>query len=558
MTFTRAAAAQMRERYLKESKSASTPITFGTLHGVFFAILREAKQTKEKRLIAGKEKQRLLQEILKCLGQEVSGLDEQAKLLEQEISRIKHMPELLDTFVSGTLAPEDFRQAYQAYQAALFHSQSMDFDDLATETLRLFTDCPRVCEQWQQRFSHILVDEFQDIDRQQYALLKLLAKPQDNLFMVGDDDQSIYGFRGADPALMQQVTADFPALETVVLDTNYRCERQIIACADRLIRHNRVRFAKEVHPAKPQEGQVVCLTAENRRSAWQKIAEDIVRETKEGRPLSQMAVLTRTGKGQEGLQMTLQRKGIACCSQKESKSPALSFIWKDLLAYLQLGDGDKRRSTCLRILNRPERYIPRDALRGHLLDWAESIEGADSFVAGRLCRLRQEIGGMKGLVPAAALYYIRRHMGYEAWLEALAVRQGKDPDVYLAMLELLQQLAAGKSSLSQYIAAVEAYAWPVSPEGVQLMTLHGAKGLEYDVVYIPDINDGNIPWREAREEAQIEEERRLLYVGMTRAREKLVLSCVQKENGDDRPSPFWEEARLERQNSMSKPENPRI
>ncbi len=558
MTFTRAAAAQMRERYLKESKSASTPITFGTLHGVFFAILREAKQTKEKRLIAGKEKQRLLQEILKCLGQEVSGLDEQAKLLEQEISRIKHMPELLDTFVSGTLAPEDFRQAYQAYQAALFHSQSMDFDDLATETLRLFTDCPRVCEQWQQRFSHILVDEFQDIDRQQYALLKLLAKPQDNLFMVGDDDQSIYGFRGADPALMQQVTADFPALETVVLDTNYRCERQIIACADRLIRHNRVRFAKEVHPAKPQEGQVVCLTAENRRSAWQKIAEDIVRETKEGRPLSQMAVLTRTGKGQEGLQMTLQRKGIACCSQKESKSPALSFIWKDLLAYLQLGDGDKRRSTCLRILNRPERYIPRGALRGHLLDWAESIEGADTFVAGRLCRLRQEIGGMKRLVPAAALYYIRRHMGYEAWLEALAVRQGKDPDVYLAMLELLQQLAAGKSSLSQYIAAVEAYAWPVSPEGVQLMTLHGAKGLEYDVVYIPDINDGNIPWREAREEAQIEEERRLLYVGMTRAREKLVLSCVQKENGDDRPSPFWEEARLERQNSMSKPENPRI
>ena len=558
MTFTRAAAAQMKERYLKESKRSSTPVTFGTLHGVFFAILREAKQTKEKRLIAGKEKQRLLQDILKSLGQEISGLDEQARLLEQEISRIKHMPELLDTFVSGTLAPKDFRQAYLAYQAALFHSQSMDFDDLATETLRLFTDCPGVRERWQQRFSHILVDEFQDIDRQQYALLKLLAKPQDNLFMVGDDDQSIYGFRGADPALMQQVTADFPALKTVVLDTNYRCERQIIACADRLIRHNRVRFAKKVHPAKLQEGQVVCLTAENRCSAWQKIAEDIAGEAKKGRPLSQMAVLTRTGKGQEGLQMTLQRKGIACCSQKESKSPALSFIWKDLLAYLQLGDGDKRRSTCLRILNRPERYIPRDALRGHLLDWEESIEGADTFVAGRLCRLRQEIGGMKGLVPAAALYYIRRHMGYEAWLKALAVRQGKDPDVYLAMLELLQQLAAGKSSLSQYIAAVEAYAWPVSPEGVQLMTLHGAKGLEYDVVYIPDINDGNIPWREAREEAQIEEERRLLYVGMTRAREKLVLSCVQKENGDDRPSPFWEEARLERQNSMSKPENPRI
>ena len=558
MTFTRAAAAQMRERYLKESKRSSTPITFGTLHGVFFAILREAKQTKEKRLIAGKEKQRLLQDILKSLGQEASGLDEQAKLLEQEISRIKHMPEFLDTFVSGTLASKDFRQAYLAYQAALFHSQSMDFDDLATETLRLFTDFPEVCERWQQRFSHILVDEFQDIDRQQYALLKLLAKPQDNLFMVGDDDQSIYGFRGADPALMQQVTADFPALETVVLDTNYRCERQIIACADRLIRHNQVRFAKEVHPAKLQEGQVVCLTAENRRSAWQKIAEDIARETKEGRPLSQMAVLTRTGKEQEGLQMTLQRKGIACCSAKESKSPALSFIWKDLLAYLQLGDGDKRRSTCLRILNRPERYIPRDALRGHLLDWEESIEGADTFVAGRLCRLRQEIRGMKELVPAAALYYIRRHMGYEAWLKALAVRQGKDPDVYLAMLELLQQLAAGKSSLSQYIAAVEAYAWPVSPECVQLMTLHGAKGLEYDVVYIPDINDGNIPWREAREEVQIEEERRLLYVGMTRAREKLVLSCVQKENGDDRPSPFWEEARLERQNSMSKPENPRI
>ena len=546
VTFTRAAAAEMKERYLKAGKRNATLITFGTLHSVFFAILREAKQTRGKRLFAGKEKQRLLGEILSSLGQDISCREEQVKLLEQEISRIKHAPELLETFVSDVLEPEEFRQAFLLYQTALWECRGMDFDDLAEETLRLFAEHPEVCRQWQQRFSYILVDEFQDIDRQQYALLKLLAKPQNNLFMVGDDDQSIYGFRGADPAVMQQVAADFPSLETVVLDTNYRCERQIIACAERLICHNRLRFAKKISPAKTQDGQLLCLKAPDRRSEWKMIAEDIIREQQSGRLLSDMAVLTRTGKGQEGLQMTLQRLGVSCCLSRKNQRPAASFIWKDLLSYLQLGQGDMQRSTCLRILNRPERYIPRNALRGHLLDWEESIQTADRFVAGRLCQLQREICGLQSLAPAAALYYIRRHIGYEIWLKELAVHQGQDPDVYLAMLDMLQQLAAGKRSLGQYIAAVEAYEWPESVSGVQLMTLHKAKGLEYDVVYIPDINDGNIPWKDAKGKTELEEERRLLYVGMTRAKEKLVLSCVQKENGDDRQSLFWEEAGLER------------
>ena len=387
MTFTRAAAAEMKERYLKASKRNATLITFGTLHSVFFAILREAKQTREKRLFAGKEKQQLLGEILSSLGQDISCREEQVKLLEQEISRIKHAPELQETFVSGVLEPEDFRQAFLLYQTALGECQGMDFDDTGgSRPSDCLLNIPRSCRQWQQRFSYILVDEFQDIDRQQYALLKLLAKPQNNLFMVGDDDQSIYGFRGADPAVMQRVAADFPSLETVVLDTNYRCERQIIACAERLIYHNQLRFAKKISPAKTQDGQLLCLKAPDRRSEWQMIAEDIIREQQSGRLLSDMAVLTRTGKGQEGSADDIAASGSLLLSVKgKMQRPAASFIWKDLLSYLQLGQGDMQRSTCLRILNNwPQRYIPRNALKGHLLDWEESIQTADHFVAGTL------------------------------------------------------------------------------------------------------------------------------------------------------------------------------
>lgn len=542
VTFTRAAAKEMKERYLKESRASSTAITFGTLHGVFFAILREAKKKNPKRLLAGEEKQKLLQDILQSLGQDMTDSREQIKLLEQEISRMKHMVDGKETFVPKSLEPEEFQRAFAAYQSALSHIDGMDFDDMAQQTLQLFQEDPEICRRWQQRFSHILVDEFQDIDQQQYALLKILASPQDNLFMVGDDDQSIYGFRGADPSVMQKVTSDFPQLQTVVLDVNYRCQKQIIACAGQLISHNQERFLKNVRPATDKEGTVLFRTEKDRQSEWDNIAKDIGTELQNGRDPAQIAVLTRTAKGQEGVQMALLKRGIACHADKKGVLPATSFLWKDLKAYLMIAAGEQGRRAYLQILNRPERFLPRNALKGEQISWPESVKTADPVTAGHLLRLKQETEGARNLVPAAALYYIRRHIGYEEWLKQLAIRQGRDPALYLMMLELLQTLAAGKKDVRQYVQAVEAYRLPEAENAVQLMTLHGAKGLEYEVVYIPDVNAGNIPWKEAKRKSGIEEERRLLYVGMTRAKEKLVLSCVQNEQDRAVVSPFFTEA----------------
>ncbi len=558
VTFTRAAAKEMKERYLKESRASSTAITFGTLHGVFFAILREAEKGNPKRLLAGEEKQKLLQDILQSLGQDMTDSREQVKLLEQEISRMKHMADGKETFVPGSLEPEEFRKAFTAYQSALSHMDGMDFDDMAHRTLQLFRENPRICRRWQQRFSHILVDEFQDIDLQQYALLKILASPQDNLFMVGDDDQSIYGFRGADPSVMQKVTSDFPQLQTVVLDVNYRCQKQIIACAGQLIKHNQERFLKNVRPATDKEGMVLFWREKDRQSEWERIATDIDSELQNGRNPAQIAVLTRTAKGQEGVQMALLKRGIACDADKRGVLPTDSFIWKDLKAYLLIAAGERGRQAYLQILNRPERFLPRNALKGEQISWPESVNTADPVTARHLLQLKLETEGARNLVPAAALYYIRRHIGYEEWLKQLACRQGRDPTLYLMLLELLQKLAAGEKALKPYIEAVEAYRLPEAEKAVQLMTLHGAKGLEYEVVYIPDVNTGNIPWKEAKRKSGIEEERRLLYVGMTRAKEKLVLSSVQNEQDGAVVSPFFTEAMPEEKKAMSNSKNSRI
>ena len=227
VTFTRAAAKEMRDRFLKNSGASSTRVTFGTLHGVFYAILRGTKKTLDKRLVAGEEKRRILYTLLDDLGQDRQQRKEQAELLEKEFSQVKKCGDL-EHFEPESLDKEQFVQDFTAYNGMLVRENGMDFDDLAPAVHKLLTEDENVRKYWQSRFSFVLVDEFQDIDIEQYELLKLISAPQNNLFLVGDDDQSIYGFRGAAPEVMQRVPVDFPELSKVVLDVNYRCKSRII------------------------------------------------------------------------------------------------------------------------------------------------------------------------------------------------------------------------------------------------------------------------------------------------------------------------------------------
>lgn len=546
VTFTRAAAKEMRDRFLKNSGSPSTKVTFGTLHGVFYSILRGTKKTLDKRLVAGEEKRRMLYTLLEDLGQDRQQRSEQAELLEKEFSQMKKSGDP-ENFEPESLDREQFMQAFTAYNRMLARENGMDFDDLAPAVHKLLTEDEKVRHYWQSRFSFVLVDEFQDIDREQYELLKLLSAPQNNLFLVGDDDQSIYGFRGAAPEVMQRVPVDFPELSKVVLDVNYRCKSRIIDCAGKLISHNRVRFDKKSSPFHREQGIVQGISAGDKKKEWEILADMIREEIRSGRRADQIAVLTRTHAGMRGIQLALWKTGLCCGTDAGLQKLSEHFIWKDVLAYLQLAAGTKNRRYYLAILNRPVRFLRREDFPDTTVNWQHCFDAVreDAMEKARLHRFQQEIQMLQGLVPLAALYCIRYHIGYEKYLTELAKKQHRDEQELLAVFDILQSLAAGKQSLQAYVHAVEEYVWPVGEAGVRVCTMHASKGLEYDVVLIPDVNEGNIPWHEAGTDAAVEEERRLLYVGMTRAREKLCLLWTDDTKGSIvRPSRFLAEAGL--------------
>lgn len=543
VTFTRAAAREMKERYLRASGLSSTKVIFGTLHGVFYAILRGTRETSEKRLVAGEEKRRMLFTLLEDLGEDREQRREQAELLEKEFSRVKKCKNLQE-FASEALEKEKFVQAFFAYGRMLEGCHGMDFDDLAGEVQRLLAENTPVRELWQERFAFVLVDEFQDIDREQYELLKLLAAPQDNLFLVGDDDQSIYGFRGAEPGVMQQVPQDFPGLARVVLDINYRCQSQIMDCAERLITHNRVRFAKKARPVGDAPGCVRGIAAGDKRKEWQLLAKEIRHQLQMGREAGQIAVLTRTHAGIRGILPALWEQGIPTQTDAGMHKLSDHFIWKDIFAWLQIASGKRDRAYYLRILNKPSRYLRREDFPEPEVNWERCYAGLqdDPVESARLRRFRKEVEKLQGLVPLAVLYCIQYTMGYREYLETLAEQQHREAGELLATLDILRQLAAGKRTVQEYIRAVEEYVWPVRAAGICVSTLHASKGLEYETVYIPDVNEGNIPWHEAKTVEAVEEERRLLYVGMTRAKEELCLLWTDDREGNlIRPSRFLAE-----------------
>lgn len=198
VTFTKAAAAQMRERYLSLSGQGAAAVTFSTFHGIFYAVLRGAWGISGGNLLSGAKKLKLLEALLERLGLAGNQPRQQAEALEQELSCLKSRSVSWEEFSPESVDKESFPAVYREYGRMLKERGWLDFDDLLVKSLALFKRDPRIEEQWQRRFSHILVDEFQDIDAVQYELLKRLALPENELFLVGDDDQSIYGFRGAD------------------------------------------------------------------------------------------------------------------------------------------------------------------------------------------------------------------------------------------------------------------------------------------------------------------------------------------------------------------------
>lgn len=555
VTFSRAAAKEMKERFLGFTGQQYTPVTFGTFHGVFYGILKQAYGFTAANILSEEEKFSILKELTLNYGGDLAEEGDFAEEIAKEISVVKGNKISLEHYYSSCCPDEVFRKIYQGYRETCQRRRKLDFDDMILYCYELFSQRKDILAAWQKKFQYILVDEFQDINQLQYDIVRMLAQPQNNLFIVGDDDQSIYHFRGARPEIMLNFTRDYPEAETVTLDVNYRCSGRILSSAMRVIGENKKRFSKQLSTPN-QDGEAVQIREfQNPREEYLAVVSELRERIENGERLEDTAILLRTNQEAEGLVGALMERQVPFNMKEKLPNLFQHWICRNLLAYMHFAAGEKSRKYFLEFMNRPNRYISRDALSlSPVVDFEELKEfyKDKDWMCDRITTLETHLRVLKGLAPYAAINFIRKGMGYEEYLREYAEYRKIKPEELSEILDRLTESTKGMNSLEEWETYIKEYTEKLEEqakkveqerEGVLISTLHGVKGLEYDHVYILNVNEGSMPYRKAVLEPAIEEERRLFYVGMTRARKQLALCYVRQQYEKKRdPSRFLKEA----------------
>lgn len=559
ITFTRAAADEMKQRFL--AQSAQTGVQFGTFHSIFFRILRQSYGYTLDDVLSEAQKHQLLRQIL--AQQHIQAQDEE-EYIRQFVSQLSLMQNELESTISFQpegLPKAEFVAMVQAYTAAKAKIQKIDFDDMLTQCYALLSQNEKVRQYWQERFSYILVDEFQDINLAQYACLQILAAPHYNLFVVGDDDQSIYGFRGARPDFMLNFPKDFPNTKTVVLDVNYRSTGRIIRLAERAIAGNSSRYEKNIHGNRDMGTKVHVFTAEDSTEEAELIASKIAALLESGLAGEEIAILYRTNVQGGAFARALYRRGISYHLREGGMDVYTHWIAKDLEAYLFLAENEESDSAFLRICNKPKRYISKETLAQAetmpygLLRSLEVLPTLQRWQAERILHLRQDLAQIRRRAPHEALRYVRHVIGYDEYLaEYAAYRKASLPNMIEIANEITETAKGTKNSkeLHQRLEEMSAQMQTQQngqkqklPHAVTLSTFHGAKGLEFSAVFLPSLVEGVLPHERSRTGMALEEERRLFYVGLTRTKDRLFLSTIRNRYDQPvKPSRFLSELGL--------------
>lgn len=567
ITFTKAAALEMKERFFRLMASENTkgwgntngiqidpqtyPVTFGTFHAVFFMILKHAYRYKSSDIVQEETKYQAMKQIVARLQLEFEDEAEFLSAVLAEISMVKNSNILLEHYYSTSCGEDVFRKLYDLYHQFLRSNHLIDFDDMLVFTKELFEQRPDILAGWQKRFPYILIDEFQDINLVQYEVVRMLSKSTKNLFVVGDDDQSIYRFRGARPEIMMHVEKDFPEVKKVFLSTNYRCPINVTAISQKLIGQNQVRYDKDIVAASLLEGRVNQYAFAHQRDENQFLVDDLRKKHTEGISYEDMVILFRTNMQPRFLMEYLMRYNIPFRTREQIPNIYDHWIVKDLLCYIRIALGSDKRSDFLQIMNRPKRYLSRDSLPYETVAfevWEDYYKTTDWMIE-RLHKLQKDIKVIAGLRPYAAILYIRKSVDYEAYLKEICEIRRMDYEELEAILDEVMNAAKTFTTYEAWFLHMDDMREQLSKEqnaakteAVTLSTFHGVKGLEYDYVYIIDINEGILPYKKSVLDMDIEEERRLFYVGMTRAKKELTLChSGQVQNKKMEPSRFLTE-----------------
>lgn len=553
ITFTKAAAMEMQQRFDRLMERTSPPVQFGTFHAIFYHILKQTAAYRKFTLITEMEKRKILLRILRMPASQLLAGSEKVEYLLRTISMIKNNGETFDECSTDLFTKDEIQNIYRQYHAFLTEFQKMDFDDMGLLCLKLFQDNPDILSMWQQKFQYIMIDEFQDINLMQYQIIRFLAASE-NLFVVGDDDQSIYGFRGAKPDIMRRFMTDYPNAEQLLLDVNYRCHEKIVESSMQMIALNQNRFTKNIH-ASHCDGAGVLFQAfqeQEEENEWliqklKKLADETEREQ-----LCHTAVIYRTNYECSLLAEKLLVNEIPFIMKETLRSRFEHFVIQDILAYLEFANGNRSREIFHLFMNRPLRYLKKDCAKNSPVRIEElfSYYQNDKTMQETVRKLFHDIGRIGSMRPQLAVNYIRKVAGYDLYLKENSGRETAEKllqtaDDFQAFAGQFRSFREMNDYISQSKKLIESKREEKKGEngeqrktGISLMTMHVSKGLEFDTVYLPDVNEGKIPIKQSVTKEAIEEERRMLYVAMTRAKKTLYILFCDKKDGKERPSRF--------------------
>ena len=546
ITFTKAAAIEMQQRFLKITDSSYPEVSFGTFHSLFYNILRDHRKEAgfynnieiADELFKYKLVKDILLNVLKNSRENMNKLrlldeNEIIKDITSEISRIKNAGLLPNSVSDSVPYKEHFEAIFTGYNAALKSFGKIDFDDMSLICAQLFENRKDIAEQYKSRFKYILIDEYQDINEMQQNNIEAILNDDKNLFVVGDDDQAIYGFRGAKPGIMMEFKDRMGgSVHLINLSVNYRCGKAILDNASLVIRENKMRFKKNIVSGTGTDGYVVARRYKTREAQYEAMSIFLSGQNN----LNDIGILCRTNSECKTVASFLRQKGIK--SNMENKDDASLYDDEAVLLclyYLSFSCIENSRALFYKIMNKPLRYISRESAMNELIRKEDVL----SFYRGNRERTKaveklfRDISMIGKMRPSLSVRFIRKEVG----IDKLFPNSTGNLNLFE---EMARNFRDSKSFIGSFNEEKEKFdnrnkgkkKFSNADDMVNILTLHGSKGLEYKYVWIPDLNEGIIPSRSAIYEPEKEEERRMLYVGMTRAKEALIMSyiCGTKEN----------------------------
>lgn len=571
ISFTKASSIDMKKRTLELGNDERLKkVHFGTFHSIFFRILRRYANISLDNLISEVDRFKLAKNIIKHLKIKNYSDDDISDVLS-EISYVKNEMMEVSDFHSQVFSEDEFQDIFRLYEKSKKQMAKIDFDDMLVLTYKLLKREQEVLDIVRNVFQYILIDEFQDINRVQFEVIRLIAMPKNNIFVVGDEDQSIYGFRGARPDFMIEFEKYFSNSKRVVLDINYRSKKNIVELSQKLIKNNKVRYEKKVLPFLKEEGNIKYINPKDYDDEAKVIAKEIKAQVEKNGSYNDYAVIYRTNRQSRSFVDVFMDERIPFVLKDTPKSLYDHWVCIDLISYLKIATNTGNNEDWARIINRPFRYISKENVKKALDsdDFFQSLMDNDNikkFQKDNLEDLYSDLEYVRFLKPEYAISYIRSTLDYDRYiLDYCHDRKIKSKQIvdiidefensskeYKTIFDFFKHIEEVREEMRKKSENKTSSLEDMTTDSVVLTTMHSSKGLEFPNVYMIGINDTVIPFitQEDEEPADpnYEEERRLFYVGLTRAKKNITISSPSKRFGKSIPKSRFLEELLEEKN----------